>query len=136
MTRLRGDKWEKISEKPMTDLCEQRGEVMAVRGRELWRLRGETLEPLPLPETPFPIQRLLSFDETLYLAGEEQVTLLGNPVRAGQEETDRYPQQAWDWGDLPSPHIRDAFEPRSPSFPCHRPWACRATRHVNVRLAW
>ncbi len=109
VTRLRGDKWEKISEKPMTDLCEQRGEVMAVRGRELWRLRGETLEPLPLPETPFPIQRLLSFDETLYLAGEEQVTLLGNPVRAGQEETDRYPQQAWDWGDLPSPHIRDAL---------------------------
>jgi hypothetical protein len=109
VTRLHGDSWEKISEKPMTDLCELRGEVVAVQGKALWRLRGQAFEPWPLAETPFPILRLLPFNETLYLAGTEQATLLGNPVRAGQEEADRYPQQVWDWGDLPSPHIRDAL---------------------------
>ena len=109
VSRLHGDSWEKISEKPMTDLSDHLGEVVAAHGRRLWRLRGEALEPFPAPEVPFPILRLLSFNETLYLVGAGRVTLLGNPVVAGQDEADRYPQQAWDWGEPPSPRTRDAL---------------------------
>ncbi len=109
VSRLRGDAWEKISDKPMTDLCEHLGEIVAANGQGLWRLHGQAFEALAVPEPPFPILRLLSFNETLYLVGAERVTLLGNPVMAGQEESDRYPQQAWDWGDPPSPRTRDAL---------------------------
>jgi hypothetical protein len=110
VSRLRGDSWEKISDKPMTDLCEHQGEVLAVRDTRLWRLRGDAFEALPAPETPFPVMRLISFNETLYLAGAKgEVTLLGPTVLPGQDESERYPQQAWDWGDPPSPRTRDAL---------------------------
>jgi len=109
VSRLRGDAWGKISEKPMTDLCEHRGEIVAAQGQKIWRWRGEAFEPSQAPETPYSILRLLSFNETLYLVGTEGVTLLENPARPNPDEVDHYPQQAWDWGDLPSPRTRDAL---------------------------
>ena len=109
VSRLRDHRWERISGQPMTDLCEHLGEVVAVQGTRLWRLRGEALEPFPAPEAPFPVLRLLSFNETLYLVGAGRVTLLGNPLAAGEDQAGRYPQQAWDWGEPPSPRTRDAL---------------------------
>ena len=109
VVRLRGNQWEKISDQPMTDLCEHLGEVVAAHGARLWRLHAQALEPLPVPEAPFSILRLISFNETLYLVGAGRVTLLGNRPAAGQDEADFYPQRAWDWGEPPSPLTRDAL---------------------------
>ncbi len=107
LLRLQGSDWERIAREPVSDLCEYRGQIVAVGGRVLWTVREHSLDRLGNEETPFPVLRLAVHQESLYLLGSGRVTV---HTRSGFGGLDSYgfsADRAWDWGALPSSTTRD-----------------------------
>src|ERR1041384_1280294 len=94
--------WKKVSAKPAIDLCEHLGEVVVAQANRLWRVHGETLEPLTTNESAFAISRVLSHCETLFVQGVGRLTFVEGRSIGGRDVYDSYADAAWDWGALPS----------------------------------
>ena len=107
LVRFLNGEWKTISEQPVNDLCAHAGEIIAARDKHLWRVRGDTLEPWLTGEAPFPIARIMSFEETLYLMGAVQLIWVNGGEFGGKDIYDSHTDQFWDWGELPSKTIRD-----------------------------
>jgi hypothetical protein len=103
-----GSAWTKITDEAVADVTEWRGRIVAAGPHRLWRVDGAKLTPLSTNDAPFEIQRVVEWEETLYLEGQGRVT----PFNYGRIGVlDVFGSQAdmgWDWGTLPSPRVRDA----------------------------
>jgi len=102
--------WVKVSEEPVADVCEHRGEVIAAVGRRLWRLHGTALEPLSNEDAPFVITRVLSHNESLYVHGTGRLTVFERGHFGGSDVWGGHADESWDWGTLPSSQTRDVLE--------------------------
>ncbi|QDT73135.1 hypothetical protein I41_23240 [Lacipirellula limnantheis] len=107
--RLEGSVWQKLSGESFNDLTAHLGETIVASERRLWRVVGEGLQPYSAAESPFPIARIISHCETLYVLGSGRLTFVdGN--RIGARNVYGWPSdKAWDWGMLPSLSTRDAL---------------------------
>jgi len=108
LLRFQNGSWNRVSGEAVNDLCEHLGEVVVAQQNRLWRVGRDALEPLVKAESPFPVSRVISHCETLYLQGAGRLTFVEGQRIGGQDVYDSYSDQAWDWGTLPSSNIRDA----------------------------
>ncbi len=106
LVRLRDGAWQTVSHQPVNDLGVHAGEIIVARDKHLWRIRGNGLEPYLSGEAPFPIVRIMSFEETLYLMGPGQMSWVNGGEFGGKDLYDSHTDQIWDWGELPSKTTR------------------------------
>ena len=102
LVRFQNNSWEKISSEPVADVCEHLGEVVVARDHGLWRLHDSKLEPLTSTQSPFPITRVVSYSETLYLHGPGRLTIFDGARIGARNVWNWSAEQIWDWGELPS----------------------------------
>lgn len=107
--RLADGGWSRLTDAPVTDLAEFRGEILAASGNRLLRVVDQRLEPVTTNTARFPITRLVPHQETLYVHGRGRVAPFAFGVFGGRDQYDFPADQAWDWGTLPSPDTRDAL---------------------------
>lgn len=107
--RREGSTWRTVSALPVTDLISFRGEILAAAGNQVWRIRGDALEPLSTNRARFAITRLIPHQETLFVHGPGRLTTLASGVYGGLDAYTWPADLAWDWGALPSPNTRDAL---------------------------
>lgn len=109
LARRDGDAWTAVSREPVTDVVAHRGTVVASAGRRLWRVEGTGLVPFTTNEAPFAVARVLSHQDTLWVAGDGRLAPL-SLGRFGGPDVYGFPaDQSWDWGALPSPAASDAL---------------------------
>lgn len=107
--RFQKSAWVKISGEPVTDLTEHLGQIIVSSERRLWRVDGDALKALVEAKAPFPITRIISHCETLYVHGSGRLTYFAGD-RIGATNVYGWPSdKAWDWGMLPSVNTRDAL---------------------------
>ena len=107
--RFQNGIWKEISNERITDVTEHLGTVVVAVGKRLATVVGEKLEYLVRSEGPFPIHRVLSHCETLYVQGAGRLTLFDGVRIGGRNVYNWSSDEAWDWGALPSRNIRDAM---------------------------
>jgi len=107
LIRLRNNSWVTISSQPAADVCEHLGEVIVASSQDLWRVRENKLELLTSTQSPFPITRLASYSETLYLHGSGRLTIVDGDSIGLRNVWNWSAEKVWDWGELPSPNTRD-----------------------------
>ncbi len=105
--RLRAGAWKKIADENVSDVCEHQGEVVVAGGNQLWRVRNDKLEPLTSAVCPFPITRVASYSETLYVHGPGRLTIFDGARFGTRSVWNWEVEQVWDWGELPSVNTRD-----------------------------
>ncbi|MBA4106258.1 MAG: hypothetical protein C0485_10910 [Pirellula sp.] len=114
--RLQDGAWQKISGESFNDLTTHLGETIVASGRRLWRVVGDGVQPYTAGESPFPITRIISHCETLYVHGSGRLTFVDGD-RIGAKNVYEWPSdKAWDWGMLPSVATRDALSQGSQLF--------------------
>jgi len=101
--------WTRVTAERVTDVSEFRGEVVASVGSRLFRVRGEALEPWTTNAARFPITRVVSHNDTLFVHGTGRLAPLSRGVFGGLDAYTWAADQAWDWGTLPSTTTRDAL---------------------------
>ena len=105
--------WTKLSDGQFTDLTEHLGQIVVSSARRLWKVEGDSLRPLADVDSPFPIERVVSHAETIYVQGRGRLTYYDGQ-RIGALNVYRWPSdQTWDWGLLPSQTTRDALSQSS-----------------------
>jgi len=72
-------------------------------------IEANNLKPLASKEGPFPIARVISHSETLYVQGAGRLTLFDGEQIGGRNVYKWSSDEAWDWGSLPSRTITDAI---------------------------
>lgn len=105
--RLLESSWKKISGERITDLIEHRGDVVVSLGRQLTTVKGDQLELGDFQSGPFPISRVVSHCETLYVQGSGRLTLVDGDQIGGRNVYHWASDQSWDWGALPSLRVTD-----------------------------
>ena len=105
--RFDGRVWKKISTEPVTDVCEHRDGVIAASGDKLWRVNGDVLEPLTSAHNGFPITRVVSYSETLYVHAPGHLTIFDGERFGARNVWNWNAEKIWDWGELPSSQTRD-----------------------------
>jgi hypothetical protein len=114
--RYQDSAWQQISKERITDVTEHLGDLIASSERRLWRVEGDSLAPLVDAESPFPITRIISHCENLYVHGPGRLTYFAGD-RIGDLNVYGWPSdKAWDWGALPSVNTRDALSQGSKLF--------------------
>ena len=106
--RFQNGVWKKISNERVTDVTEHLGNVVVSFNRRLATVADEKLELLVDTRGPFPIDRVLSHCETLYVQGAGRLTLFDGVQIGGRNVYKWSSDEAWDWGALPSSGITDA----------------------------
>lgn len=107
--RLQDNNWQKVSAESFNDLTTHLGEPIVASERRLWRVVGDGLEPYVTTESPFPMTRIVSHCETLYVHGPGRLTFVDGD-QIGAKNVYNWPSdKAWDWGMLPSVTTRDAL---------------------------
>ncbi len=109
LLRFHDSSWDRISTEPAADVCEHLGEIVVASGQRLWRVRDNKLEPLIAAQSPFPITRVISYSETLYLHGPGQLTIVDGDQIGARNVWNWSADKVWDWGDLPSVNTRDVL---------------------------
>lgn len=104
--------WRKVTPEPVVDLCEVPGQgLLAVTGRRLYRVNqdGSGWVRVGGEEAPFELRRVAWHAETPYVLGDGRLTFfqLQSGRFGGKDIYDLHSDQAWDWGNLPSPETRD-----------------------------
>jgi hypothetical protein len=107
--RFQSNSWNRISAEPATDVCEHLGETVVASGHRLWQVRDNKLEPLTSAQSPFPITRVVSHNETLYLLGPGRLTIFDGARFGARNVWNWSAEEVWDWGELPSWNTRDAL---------------------------
>ncbi|MCC7373178.1 MAG: hypothetical protein IT581_00880 [Verrucomicrobiales bacterium] len=106
--RRKDGQWRTETREAVSDVVEYRGQIVAAIDNQLWRLGAGGLERWGTNNVPFGIQRLAPFQETLFLQGPGRLTMLSPGGFGGLDAYGFRADQAWDWGALPSPRLRDA----------------------------
>ena len=114
--RFEKGSWKKISDQPVTDVCEHLGEVIVAGGSRLWRIREDRLEPLSSLQNSFPITRVVSYSETLYIHGPGRLTIFDGERFGARNVWNWEADKVWDWGELPSRNTRDILSAGSRLF--------------------
>jgi hypothetical protein len=109
LLRWQNGSWSTISTAPATDVCGHMGTVVVASGAQLWRVGDDKLEPLTGAESPFPITRVVSHNETLYLLGPGRLTIAEGERMGARNVWNWSADEVWDWGQLPSMAMRDAL---------------------------
>ncbi len=105
--------WTKISDGHFTDLTEHLRQIVVSSDRRLWQVEGDSLQQLTDVDAPFPIERVVSHCETIYVQGRGRLTYFDGQ-KIGALNVYRWPSdQTWDWGQLPSRMTRDALSQSS-----------------------
>ncbi|MBL9139112.1 MAG: hypothetical protein JNK85_24810 [Verrucomicrobiales bacterium] len=102
--------WREVSQEPVSDVARFRGDLVASVGNQLRVFRDGTWVRWGTNAAPFGIQRLVPFQESLFIQGQGRVTFgaVGGEF-GGLDAYGFRTDQAWDWGALPSSNIRDAL---------------------------
>lgn len=111
--RLQRDDWKLISGDAVSDVTEHMGRVIVSIGRRLWRVDADALVLLVDADSPFPITRVVSHCETLYVHGTGRLTYYDGERIGGTNVFQWSSDKAWDWGGLPSLNTRDAVSQAS-----------------------
>jgi hypothetical protein len=111
--RFQRENWKQISGDSVSDLTEHLGQVIVSRGRRLWRVDADSLIPLVDADSPFPITRVVSHCETLYVHGKGRLTYYDGARIGARNVFEWSSDKAWDWGRLPSLNARDAISQAS-----------------------
>lgn len=107
--RYRDSDFQRITEERITDVTEHLGKLIAASERRLWRIEDDDLLPLTDAKSPFPMTRVISHCETLYVHGSGRLTYFTGD-KIGETNVYRWPSdKSWDWGTLPSTNTRDAL---------------------------
>lgn len=114
--RRDGESWRAITSAPVTDVAEFRGEILAASADQLWRVRGDALELLSTNRARFPIARLVTHQETLFVQGAGRLAPFAFGAFGGGNAYTWPVDLAWDWGALPSNATRDALSLGSAMF--------------------
>src|SRR6185369_14437049 len=85
LLRFQNGSWNRVSGEAVNDLCEHLGEVVVAQQNRLWRVGRDALEPLVKAESPFPVSRVISHCETLYLQGAGRLTFVEGQRIGGQD---------------------------------------------------
>jgi hypothetical protein len=101
-------RWQEMTREPASDVVEFRGETLVAIENQLWRWGSGGLERWGTNTAPFGIQRLVPYQETLFLQGSGRLTMVSPGGFGGLDAYGFRTDQAWDWGSLPSPNLRDA----------------------------
>lgn len=107
--RRDGTQWTTLTDRPVSDVVMFREEMVAAAGTGLWRVIGNRLEPMTTNTARFPIQRLVPFQETLFIHGTGRLAPYAEGRFGGLDAYTWASDQAWDWGALPSRTTRDAL---------------------------
>ncbi|MES1212982.1 MAG: hypothetical protein ABUL64_00210, partial [Singulisphaera sp.] len=107
--RLQGGSWKQVSTLAVVDVTEHLGDTVVAAGKKVFKVNGDALEPLLDADGTFPILRVISQCETLYVMGIGRLTFLNGRRLGTQDIYDSKTDQGWDWGNLPSPLTRDAL---------------------------
>ncbi len=107
--RFPGDTWLKLEGPQATDLTEHLGQIIVSSGRRLFRVVDNALVPLVDAESPFPITRVISHCETLYVHGKGRLTYYDGDRIGARNVFQWASDKTWDWGRLPSQTTRDAL---------------------------
>jgi hypothetical protein len=107
--RWQNDLWQKISTERVSDLTEHNGKVIVALARKLAVIEANILKPLTGKDGPFPIARVISHCETLYVQGAGRLTLFDGEQIGGRNVYEWASDEAWDWGNLPSRTIKGAI---------------------------
>lgn len=99
--------WRKISDLSVSDLCLHHGDLIAAVGSQLSKVTGEHLEPIGTASSPFPLQRVLSHQDLLYVQGSDRLTTFDGSVFGGRDEYGFPADDSWDWGQPPARMLRD-----------------------------
>ncbi|MGE4179968.1 MAG: hypothetical protein AB7J34_09105 [Limisphaerales bacterium] len=106
--RSPGGGWTRVSTRPIGDVAEFRGGVVAASGNELLRIHGDAFEVWSTNTCKFPVTRLVVHNENLFVHGAGRLTTFGFGRFGGLDAYGFQADQAWDWGALPSTTTRDA----------------------------
>lgn len=109
LLRMQAGEWKKISDAPAGDVCEHQGEIVVAGGNQLWRVAGDKLVPLTSVPSPFPITRVVSYAETLYVHGPGRLTIFDGARFGTRSVWNWEVEKVWDWGELPSVNTRDVL---------------------------
>ena len=99
--------WTRVGNEKIVDVCDHRGGVVAASERRLFRVHGESLEPLGEKDCRFPITRIVSHTDVLHVHGSGRLSAFSQARFGGLDMYGFEADQAWDWGGLPSPRTRD-----------------------------
>ncbi len=105
--RLVDGGWKTVSTAAVTDVCQAREGVVVAAGNQLWRVSALGLELLSTNRARFPITRVVSHQETLFIHGRGRLAPYAAGVFGGVDAYTWPSDQAWDWGNLPSSNTRD-----------------------------
>jgi hypothetical protein len=110
LLRFDGTHWIRVSAEPIVDLTPHRDGLVAATARQLWRFApgNDRLEPLSGTDTRFPITRVLSHQDSIFVHGTGRITVFANGTFGARDVYDSRSDQSWDWGTLPSTVTRDA----------------------------
>ncbi len=106
--RYQDKTWTRISSDPVSDVTDHLGNIIVSTGRRLWQVEGDALTPLVDAQSPFPIARVISHCETLYVHGQGRLTFYDGEHIGAQNVYRWASDKTWDWGRLPSLNTRDA----------------------------
>ncbi len=105
--------WTKISAEPVTDLTEHLGQIIVSTQSRLWRVEGDALMSLVDVDAPFPMTRVISHCETLYVQGKGRLTYYDGDRIGARNVYQWSSDKTWDWGRLPSLNTRDGLSQAS-----------------------
>ena len=93
----------------IADVTAYRNAIIVAAGNRLWRPGAQALAPLATVDCPFPISRVVSFQESLQVEGAGRLNIFAGGRFGGLDMYGFPADQAWDWGALPTREIRDAL---------------------------
>ena len=100
--------WARRGEEDLADVTSFRGRVVTLHDQRLHQVMANRLVTLSTNRCAFPVIRLLAHQESLALLSAEGRMTFFNRGNFGGSDAYGFPaDQAWDWGDLPSPNTRD-----------------------------
>lgn len=91
----------------IADVTAHRNALIVAAGSRLWRVENQALAPWATVDCPFPISRVVSFQESLHVQGAGRLTIFAGGRFGGLDMYGFPADQSWDWGAPPSSEIRD-----------------------------
>lgn len=107
--QLKDGSWHLVQNGEFNDAASFNSNVVVASGHRLMTLKDQKLELLTTNEAPFGIQRLASFNDSLYLQGGNRITFFDGSEIGGRDAYDSPADLGWDWGSLPSQNVRDSL---------------------------
>ncbi len=109
LSRNDGKEWTPVSREAFVDVTVHGDRLLAATARQVWRVQGNTVEPISRPDARFDITHVLSHQDSVYLHGHGRLTVFAGGGFGARDVYDSLVDQGWDWGTMPSTATRDAL---------------------------